>query len=82
MTLNLEPTEIKASTVLYVTGIVFGFLGVLLIMMDLVVRQQHVQVDTLIELWEWNPSTQFGLGGIAQGLYFFLMGILVDRRGA
>ena len=82
MTTSLASNQIKASTILYMTGVIFGFLGILLIMMDLIVRQQTVQADTIIELWEWTPATQFGLGGIGQGLYFFLMGILVDRRGA
>lgn len=76
-----EPSQLKASTILYVAAAAFLFLGVMLPIGEMMVRP-GVRPDTLVEMLEWNPFSQLGVVGIIQGLFLFLLGLMTDRRGA
>lgn len=71
----------KASTILYVTGAIFLFLGVMIPLGEIMARP-GVRPDTIIEMFEWNPFSQIGLLGVLQGLFLFWLGVMTDRRGA
>lgn len=77
---ELTTSPVKVSTILYVLSGGFLFLGVMLPLIEMMARP-GVRPDTLIEMFEWNPFSQLGLLGIAQGLFIFLLGMMVDRRG-
>jgi len=72
----------KASAILYVTSVVMGFFGVMMPLLDMMHRSAGMMTDTLIELWVWNPWSEWGIILIILGLCHFLLGLMTDRRGA
>lgn len=77
-----KPPPFKASALLYSSGAVSLFCGVMLPIMEMMSRTRVNMPDTFIELLEWNPYSQLGLIGILQGLFFIWLGLMVDRRGS
>jgi len=76
-----EPPQFSASAILYSVSAVYFFAGVLVPLLEMMVRGGP-KADTLVQMMEMNIFMQVGLFGIAQGLFFFLLGMSVDRRGA
>lgn len=77
---RLSPNKIKASSILYVSSAIFIFFGILIPLMEMMIRP-GVRPDTLIEMFEWNSFSQLGLLGIIHGIFLFWLGVLTDRRG-
>lgn len=82
---EVEPTPqlppFKASSILYVTGAIVLFLGVMTPLLEMMARP-GIRPDTIIEMLEWNPFSQIGLVGITNGLFLFWLGLMSDKRGA
>ena len=73
--------EARASTILYVSSVVMLCQGMMLLLLDVTMRS-HTQEDTLMEMIEWTPMTEWGVILIGLGFYNFLLGLMTDRRGA
>lgn len=82
MVLMMDNQPTKVSAILYVSSVVMWFFGLMMPMLDMMQRSTGQATDTLIELWMWNPWSEWGLILIALGLYHFLLGLTADRRGA
>lgn len=78
---ELTTSRVKASTIFYVLSVCLLFLGVMVPLVEMMVRPGE-RPDTLIEMLEWNLFSQLGLASMAQGLFMFSMGLMADRRGA
>ena len=72
--------ELKASAILYMTSAIFLFCGIMLPLLEVIGRTQGYISDTFVELLEWNPYSQLGMICMAQALFLFWLGLLVDRR--
>lgn len=76
-----QPPSCKASTILYIVGALILLAGLCIPLFELNTRSAAAGVS-VADSWEWNTATQIGAFGVAQGLFLFLLGISVDRRGA
>jgi len=76
-----ELPPFKASAVLYSVSAIALTLSFLVVMIDLASRGQ-AQHETLVDMVEWNAFSQLGTIGALNGLLFFWLGIMTDRRGA
>ena len=74
--------QAKTSAILYVSSVVMFFFGFMLPLFDMIQRQGSSAADTMIELWQWNPSSEWGVILILLGLYHFWLGLRADRQGA
>ena len=79
---DMKMPYFKASSILYITGALFLFIGTSLPLVEILSRPRDNMPDTFIELLEWNPFSEMGLVGITVGIFLFWLGIMVDRRGA
>ena len=77
----LSMDEIKPMSYLYGSSVLLLCLGVFLIYLDILYRctqPDYLNADSIIELWEWNLKTDWGLLLIAFSLWHFLLGLRID----
>lgn len=71
----------KASSILYVASGLNAAAGIMIPLMEMIARA-GVRPDTFVEMLEMNPFSQLGLIMMAYSALMFILGIMVDRRGA
>lgn len=80
-----ELPPFKASSILYSATVVYLFFGMIIPLIEITQRwgvDKSNNIDTFIELLEWNPFSQIGIILFLHGLVFFWLGLMTDRRGA
>ena len=79
---DLQPRkQVKASAILYCVSVISGFLGLEIILLDVLMRKPNTMPDSFLEQLELNPYSQIGIEGIVIAMGLFWLGLVTDRRG-